>query len=648
MRRKFLLSFIQKMKNKNLLFSLGTLTLAIGCFWLSFTSATTFKLNIDKFETAWVQLTSMVPIHFADNWNDFWGFIYLSDWIIITTAPDEEGVEPEEPENPETTWDIYCIYSNPSVTESANCAGAEYVCEKQVKWFYYNAERWERLWPLDEETGDIWGQEGLVTEGWLYTMCRKNTNEEGEDYITALKQCETLETLECSDDDPDCDPNLDSATCVSNVNSKYPLNKWYFGQLSHEYKEQMFGLVIWAGYKKNANTYGWYEILKDDNDVVQLGETFVRHEGKFPLGFVYDYNGWLWFAWCQITGNDKNEVLTKLLQRRPKRGEIFSDNKKGWLKVSEDAVDGYIFKNKVNCVKIWSVADDLLKLIIEWLVGMNSENGNDLGYIWTQDDQKMQYFSSSDINNATLLNYVKQRSEILCRWKWDKVDSNDSIVCLTTASGSDDVNADDYIGKTLIVKGRNVIVNPVDSPNDPYYDIFINGWELLINEDASTKKFVFTTQWFIDEDETITLESYKQKFVDIWWIGNYQWKLLNEDWVEVQKDWAGVGSLIKWNFIVNWNVMGVNGKLKNKYFIYWKFTTKDSISELEKTFTWRCKNWLVINNAWQAQNSQRRYCPVSYKDPNASGDEVVYTWYNPYAYASLVVIDQNYSSPLYW
>jgi hypothetical protein len=47
----------------------------------------------------------------------------------------------------------------------------------------------------------------------------------------------------------------------------------------------------------------------------------------------------------------------------------------------------------------------------------------------------MQYFSSSDINSATLLNYAKQRSEILCRGKWKKdlvgLDStSDDVVCL--------------------------------------------------------------------------------------------------------------------------------------------------------------------------------------------------------------------------
>jgi hypothetical protein len=47
----------------------------------------------------------------------------------------------------------------------------------------------------------------------------------------------------------------------------------------------------------------------------------------------------------------------------------------------------------------------------------------------------MQYFSSSDINSATLLNYAKQRSEILCRGKWKtNITSlssvSDDVVCL--------------------------------------------------------------------------------------------------------------------------------------------------------------------------------------------------------------------------
>ena len=614
------------MKNKNLLFSLGVLAFAIGCFWSSFTSATSFKLDIEKFRSATEDVKNIVPVHFADNGNDFGGFLYLSDWDSIVYDDDWETVEVPD----EDTWDIYYITLNSSETPVLEC-------KRQIRWFYYNAERGERLWPLDKETWkDI--QTDLSTEGWIYTICRKAW------YQSALAECENI-TPQCPAEDPDCDdPVQDNESCVADVEERYPRNDGYYGQVKHVYKGQTFGLVIWTEYTdKTQHGEVWYNILKAENGIdVELGETFIRHRWIFPLGFVYDYNGWLWFAGCQIKPDveNKDNALKLLLQNRNEedRNIIFGPNGKGGLKVNDNT-----FKNLVDCENIWTAADSLLKLIIEWLIGMNRES--DLWYIWTQDDTKMQYFSSSDINNATLLNYVKQRSEILCRWKWDKVDANDSVVCLTTASSSDDVNADAYTGKTLIVKGRNVIVNPgSNSSDESYYDMFINGGDLLINE-IGYPEYVFTKQWFIaknGDNSDVSVSDFKEelrKFEN----GTYTWK--KEDWTTV--DWAWAGSFIRWNFVVDGRVKGkTNAKLNNKYFIYWKFTTKDSFNDLENTFAWRCRNGYVINKAWKIQDNQWRFCPPSVL--KREGGEATYEWYNPYEWASLVVIDQNYNSPLYW
>jgi hypothetical protein len=77
-----------------------------------------------------------------------------------------------------------------------------------------------------------------------------------------------------------------------------------------------------------------------------------------------------------------------------------------------------------------------------------------------------------------------------------------------------------------------------------------------------------------------------------------------------------------------------NETLKNKYFIYWKLTSKDNFNSLSDTFQWRCNNWIATD--WT-------YCPRSYK-VNWSYED----WrLNPYEAAFLVVIDQNYDSPLY-
>ena len=293
--------------------------------------------------------------------------------------------------------------------------------------------------------------------------------------------------------------------------------------------------------------------------------------------------------------------------------------------------------NVIDCENIWTTADSLIKLIIEGLVGMNRESN--LWVIGNQTDSKMQYFSSSDINSATLLNYVKQRSEILCRWKWkNDIDvenyaskfGDSNVICLDLPKGSKvPSNISKWTKdnkKTLVVKNADVIVDPVSDPDNDLgnYDMFINGWNLYINEAEDTKKFVFTTQWFITNKT-------KDEFI-------HEVEVI-KDGIAYTWDLSGYWSFIRGNFVVDGHVKWTtpNEKLNNKYFIHWKFTTRDSFADLEDTFVWRCSDGYVVNKAWKILENQWTFCPPSIK------------WYhNPYESASLVVIDQNYDSPLYW
>ena len=193
---------------------------------------------------------------------------------------------------------------------------------------------------------------------------------------------------------------IDMEECARQVDIDYPSNDWYFGQLKQVYSWQTFGLVMWTNYVRNDGV--WFSVKKDESTNVELAETFVRFNKQIPLGFIYDYNGWLWFAWCEIKANNKSEdkpvVLSSLVTRWSDFISSFWPNWNGGI-----MYDGG--SNVIDCENIWTTADSLIKLIIEGLVGMNRESN--LWVIGNQTDSKMQYFSSSDINSATLLNYVK-------------------------------------------------------------------------------------------------------------------------------------------------------------------------------------------------------------------------------------------------
>ena len=245
----------------------------------------------------------------------------------------------------------------------------------------------------------------------------------------------------------------------------------------------------------------------------------------------------------------------------------------------------------------------MIGIVVEWMVGMGERS--EFEVIWNQKDEKMQYFSSADINNTTLLNYAKKKAEILCRGKWNKNTASDSILCY---DGSDVTVTK---GKTVIIKNWSGTISPESSSNgSSYYDVFVNNWNLIISE--TNDKFVFTKDGFIN-----TSSSANQFNTNV---GNNP---DNYNWNDV-----AVWSFIKWNFIVNWYVKGSWwGKLKNKYFVHWKFTTKDDFTSLLDTFAWRCVNGISTEES----DGKQSYCPPS----------------SNYAVASLVVIDQNYDSPFF-
>jgi len=682
-----------------MLFRMGLLAWVIWFFWLSITSAMSLTINLQGITSLWNQITKkIVPIHFVDNWNDFGWFLYVSDWF----APVETFVVESEEEQKKlhaNKWD-FCIRTDeenktyvklvdydengiPSMDDWREVIDDEWDSEEEqigemfevrlwevdpddpvkgkknhirecgthVKWFYYNAERWDRLWPLDSEMVKYFSGTGALTgfEGWIYTLCRPWGYSEA---IEACKDkygnasdvdCESPEIesvcldpesdaykdcpLACRGNNYEWDNKQELKACIENADKNYAQDG-YYGMVTREMlpdpagEKETFTLVIGTKYDDNEDIGGWMPIHSD----LELVPNFLLLDNKYPIWFVYDYNGWIWFVWCQIedTKKSKKEVLQGLVWQQA--------NLKGIFKVDAEGVvtlDGDEQRDYVNCKDIWMLGDSLIKLLVEWLVWMNRQTEN-LWIILNQTDKKMQYFSASDINNSTLLNYTRQRAETLCRGKFQSSSLSDilkpfeksSVICL-----SGDLSAEQSLlikntNKTLILQW-NMTIKPFtwgEATWSGYYDVFIYSWDLNIDE-SGADKFVFTKQWFIAEGVNLTGFMDEIKLAEI-----------NNNW-EYTGNLSSFASFIRWNFIVNGKVKSTSadGKLHNKYFIHWKFTSRDSTEALKNMFVWRCTNGYVLKNSWVKDVSQWLYCPSSV-----------------YQSASLVVIDQNYQSPLYW
>ena len=615
---------------KKLLLKSGLIAFSLWLFCPFYTSAALVSINLTGLQQV-VALNpaeaakKMMNVHFADNWNDFGGFLYFSNDINdIEDLMDTDAV----------------LF--PVITEWNE--GEIYKCRTPVKWFYYNAQRWERLWPLDSETWSGLDQmSGLVTTWWIFTICAKSG------YQEAMQNC--------INDDHYQD-------CVSTVKSGYKADGFgYYWFLEQEYKTWKYTLTIWVNYDTGTD---FISAVSGS----ELAPTFVRVENKYPVWFIYDKNWWLGLAWCQFDSESLTEHSMKDLY-----SEVFSG---GWLSnffMYSGGLKNLVYSGSVGWITCGdtSFANMLVKILIEWIMWLTDYGPESSVKFWTlgnSSDTKMQYFWTNSVSNATMMNYVKKKAEQLCRWKWisdDFSSVSDKIICWDWPDlGTVSSNWAKSRGKTLIVKNANVTVSPMTGASDSkYHNIFILSGDLLIDE-TDAKEFVINKKGFVQQDEDAVyfrvynmvhlyengavVQTYLHDCLALWceyefWAdmdGNsyLDWNdmslltgYLNNLFRFPHSEAVAVASAIKWNFIVNWRVKSVSEDetLKNKYFLYGKFTTKDTFNELEKVFAWRCDNGIT--------KDRRNFCPkTNYIDED---DET------PYRNASLVVIDQNYPSPMF-
>ena len=641
------------MKNKNLLLKLGLLVFGISGFGISFTSAVTlFHLNLewDEFRTVTPKLITdkMMYVHFADNGNNFWWILYFSN---------------------SGSWDnILDPVEDATLFEVAPQGESAFECRTQVKWFYYDAERGERLWPLDSWTfsGLNW-MAWLNTTWWIYTSCTS------KGYNDALLACKNEDVT-------------DYQACLNEVYSNNQSDgHGYYWYVGHSYSWQYMNLTVWVEYTGSDR----FITIKNGS---KLSPTFVRLDNKYPVWFVYDYNGWLGLAWCRfetVTWWSMKDLLNKYTSRWSARAQLFHyDSVEGVIKYDGDGWDDVI-----NCSGV-SFADTLTRVLVEWVVWVTNTTSDKGTIYWikgNQTDTKTQWFDTQSVNTNTLMNYTRRKAELLCRWKWTDESHvfapewRDEIICWNGWNVSaDQAKSAKSKGQTLIVKRGDVTIKPMETYDEAgNYDIYILSGNLLVDERDVTNdnKFVVDKNGYplsisminfnigvvsIILDESINITHITRsamcasaqtavcdgEYVSTPWISGVacpNGAIWNNDgnvcewWMEVTDDtyvdmddvhgfvnyvlaggWEAIASIIKWNFIVNWKVKSVedDSALNNKYFIYGKFTSNDSISELEDAFAWSCNG---TTRRW----TDGHYCPEGK--------------FQNYA---LVVIDQNYNSPI--
>ena len=531
--------------------------MAVGMMWIPlFSSATNvLGLAMQIYPMVFITPKNISPIHFADNQNDFWGFIYMTN-----IGTQENNAESDE------GWGNSGYNADDYKYEVGTWEADLYKCKDEVQWFYYDAQRGERLWPLNTWFKESFDQTDLEFSGGLYTQCVKAW------LSAALEKCIY---------------DSEEEQCRKNVIEEYSDDYGYYGMITHSYSGKDYKLVAWVNYQ----TGDWIKI----NSNQWLAPTFIRYANRYPLGFIYDTNGWVGFVWCYVK-SWLNSLVENLMNNNWNLAELFTLG-------TDDKISIKVQTASFDC-NPWSAMNSLIKVVVEGVVWMSTDTKK-----WLEDnaETKTQLFTTSSVNNATLINYTKQKAESLCRGKWGNCSNNsnnscnDKIVCINNNTTTT-IDASQYKWKTLIVKWWNVGVSPLTGYSDgSVYDIFVDGGNLILNEIGNWNIVIWENGFMTG---SIT--------------GNYK----GNNWE------IGVASVLRWNFIVNGKIVGTGEtekKLSNRYFIYGKLTTQDSVTDLEKMFSWSC--YTTANSWWVWSDGFA--CPES-----------------KYQGASLSVIDQNYPSPL--
>lgn len=447
-------------------------------------------------------------------------------------------------------------------------------CGTSVDGLYYSEPRWSRLRPLNNQSASGYGYD----QYWL-------------NFVTGA-----LYT--------DCDGTV-------NGNSGYDYG--IFGKVRHELGNEVYtGLVSGLKYT-GSNVIGWINTVIAGS---ALSNSLMRIQDKedsegqrwYPVGLIYDeWVGGIWFVGCRPAWSGDVELVISEFNKWVDKVVFFSwgANNAFWT----GALSG-----KITC-DVWRFENKQLEWLIKilGLIGQSSDSTGDVSSVALG----AQLFPTVKVNNATLINEAKRNADALCRWNWESAvvwRSTKEINCVNNGV----VKLDDYIGKTLIVQGKDVNVSSdyLRKMDQQPVDLFIDGGNLVL-----------------EQTETLNgLVSFDAKGNPVSIGGVSSWELL------------------KGNFVINWLIQWNSGDNKSqvihKLFIHWKFTSLNINAQsgaavvntrinqlwgnvdprqvsLEEVFSRRCKN-----SKW----SDRTDC-------KSSNDK-------EYFQSPLVIINQNYPSKL--
>ncbi|MBB1543776.1 MAG: hypothetical protein HG456_003355 [candidate division SR1 bacterium] len=362
---------------------------------------------------------------------------------------------------------------------SAN--GERLLCSAQIRGFYYNSQRGERLWPLDTDSqGDLariqssYNPSQLTINGGFYTNCQK-------------KQAGKV-----------VPENEDGRT-----NSLYGI----YGRITHTYKGREYS--IYAGLLNN--------LQQNELPTAELRCNFQRIDNQYPFGYIYDKAGGIALVGAYVKSenlaqvNAFHESFTEKLSKTKCVNDFYSlredpNNPEKTIPQTNDSIlgpkdDTLIFGNG-------NALETMMNLGIRGIVGLSSQVQTSDQKGIENNTQKTSLLVSTTENISNIINIANKRAESLCRNRWGNLTPNGDIIC---AKNGGSIDPKRYAGKTIVIKeGDLTLTEYMDATSQPITILLIHGDLKLPNLDASQ---TFLGNGYPDKNGIIKANFLKGNFI---------------------------------------------------------------------------------------------------------------------------------------
>ena len=354
-------------------------------------------------------------------------------------------------------------------------------CSAQIRGFYYNSQRGERLWPLDTDSqGDLariqssYNPSQLTINWGFYTNCQK---EQAGKLIPE---------------------NEDGRT-----NSLYGI----YGRITHTYKGREYS--IYAGLLNN--------LQQNELPTAELRCNFQRIDNQYPFGYIYDKAGGIALVGAYVKSenlaqvNAFHESFTEKLSKTKCVNDFYSlredpNNPEKTIPKTDDPIlwpkDNTLIFGNGNAL------ETMMNLGIRGIVGLSSQVQTSDQKGIENNTQKTSLLVSTTENISNIINIANKRAESLCRNRWGSLTPNGDIIC---AKNGGEIDPRSYAGKTIVIKEGNLTLTKyMETTSQPITILLIHGDLKLPNLDASER---FLGNGYPDRDGIIKANFLKGNFI---------------------------------------------------------------------------------------------------------------------------------------